>query len=163
MTRRLLDLLKERTTEGKYRSYSGYELAAIAGCESGQQGISACIANFRNKALDALKGKNINLGEIIINDRTHGYRLKDNIEVVEKVSLKTKKSPPTEDLNNLPDIQRNILMYLRTNQKGSSLELQQNLNISKSVVNRHLQELRTKGYVKCTGKGKSTLWLPVDR
>ena len=49
LTRRLLDLFKERGTEGKYRAYSGYELAIIADCESGQPGISACINNFKRK------------------------------------------------------------------------------------------------------------------
>ena len=163
LARRLLDLLKERASDSKYRAYSGYELAAITGCESGQQGVSASISNFRNKALGLLKGKADNLGEIIVNDRSHGYRLEDHIEVIEKTPAKSKKDSGNNIPDDLTDSQKKVMDYLLVNKKAGRSDLENQLNLSRPAINRQLQSLRDLGLVRCAGKGKSTLWLPVDQ
>jgi len=162
LTRRILDLLKERLSTGKYKPYSGYELAIIADCESGQQGISVCVSRFKSKVYSLLKDKASVLGEIIVNDRSHGYSIEDQITVIDKMSSQIIK----EDFKcpaGLSDDQKLLYEYLLANKMASRAELESEFKMSKHAANRTLQNLISIGLIRCVGQSKSTLWLPVDK
>lgn len=83
--RRILDVLQEKKSNGKYVSYDGERLAKLVDCEGGQNAIATCIMEFRNFVCQVLSSEAQiecdRLNDIIVNDRRYGYRLSAKITV----------------------------------------------------------------------------------
>jgi CheY-like chemotaxis protein len=85
ITRRILDVLRKKKSNGKYERYCGDKLAEIVDCDGGQTGIATCIMGFRTSVYNALYSEAQiecdRLKDIIPNDRKYGYSLSDKIIV----------------------------------------------------------------------------------
>jgi CheY-like chemotaxis protein len=84
MMRTILDTLRERRSDERYKAFSGAELARRTGSDRGQNAAAEAIRGFRLKVQQLLLEElNIECGlcDVIENDRRHGYRFSENIEV----------------------------------------------------------------------------------
>jgi hypothetical protein len=83
--RRILEVLCEKKSNGKYVVHSGDRLAKMVDCEGGQNAVATCIMEFRNLVCQALYSEARiecdRLNDIIVNDRRYGYRLSTKITV----------------------------------------------------------------------------------
>lgn len=80
---KILSLLTERRSNGKYAAYAGADLTELLGADCGQNGIASQVLEFRNKlAQRLLEQANITCGRTdIVNSGGPGYRLQDWITV----------------------------------------------------------------------------------
>lgn len=80
---KILTLLSERRTNGKYVAYAGSDLTELLGADCGQNGIASQVLEFRNKLAQRLLDQaNITCGRTdIVNSGGPGYRLQEWIKV----------------------------------------------------------------------------------
>lgn len=81
--RSILDTLRERRPDGRYKAFSGTELARRAGADRGQNAAAEAIRGFRQKVQQLLRDElNIECGpcDVIENDRRYGYRFCEKIK-----------------------------------------------------------------------------------
>ncbi len=82
--RALLDTLRERRPDRRYKAFSGAELARRAGADRGQNAAAEAIRGFRQKVQQLLLDE-LNMDcdacDVIENNRRHGYRFSEKIEV----------------------------------------------------------------------------------
>jgi DNA-binding response OmpR family regulator len=80
---KILKLLAEKRSSGKYAAYSGADLMEALGTECGQNGIASQVLEFRNKLAQRLLDEaNISCGRTdVINSGGPGYRLQEWITV----------------------------------------------------------------------------------
>lgn len=81
--RSILDTLRERRPDGRYKPFSGTELARRAGADRGQNAAAEAIRGFRQKVQQLLLDE-LNIAcdpcDVIENDRRYGYRFSGKIE-----------------------------------------------------------------------------------
>ena len=99
MVRRILDVLREKNDRGRYKAYSGSELADKVRCDSGQNGVSGAIRDFRRNTVEVLRDEaNIVCGlRDVIQSGGRGYRLTDKIAVCDVCGTDEPNNDPLSD------------------------------------------------------------------
>ncbi len=178
--RQILDILRNKDAQGRHRSYSGEELAAIIGTDGGPTAVAGAIRNFRNRVKRTLLAEaNVEIDpstDVIANDRQHGYRFSDKITVVERAGLLTtdqcearaddvserRRDPPSPDTvpSETDDDTRArwILAELKKNGGIRKQQIIQRTGCSDSTVRRTLAGLRDDGKIVFEGSARNGYW-----
>jgi len=178
--RRILDVLQTADSQGRRRAYSGEELAAMIAADGGPTAIAGAIRNFRNRVKRTmLVEANVEINpciDLIVNDRQHGYRISDKIDVVARASLlvdgqketltedtpERQENPPSSDMlptNTDEDARaRWILTELERNGRIRKQQIIQRTGWSDSTVRRVLAGLREDGKIVFQGSARSGYW-----
>ncbi len=178
--RQVLDILRNTDAQGRHRSFSGEELAAIVGTDGGPTAVAGAIRNFRNRVKRTLLAEaNVDIDpstDVIVNDRQHGYRFSNKITVMERPGLlttnqgevhtdgvsKQRKGPPLSDT--LPSETdddaraRWILAQLKKNGGIRKQQIIQRTGCSDSTARRTLARLRDDGKIVFEGSARNGYW-----
>ncbi len=176
--RQILDILRNTDAQGRHRSFSGEELAAIVGADGGPTAVAGAIRNVRNRVKRTLLAKaNIEIdpsADVIANGRQHGYRFSDEITVVERPGLlatdrdevradaRQRKDPPLSDIvpseTDEDARARWILAELKKNGGLRKQQIVQRTGYSDSTVRRTLAGLREDGKIVFEGSARNGYW-----
>lgn len=173
MIRRILDILREKKTNGKYSVYCGEKMAERVDCESGQTGIATCIMGFRDSVYNALYSEAQiecdRLKDIIPNDRKYGYRFSDKIVVRDGDDTQSVQKEPQNDTLNDPqsnpknagwnERQQWILNQLMEGVPLQSKHIQNQFKVTATTVKRDLIPLREQRLVVFKGSSKKGYWV----
>lgn len=165
---RIIELLAEKNDAGKYRSFSGQQLAEKLGRRVGQNAVSQCIRALRKRIASALYDQlNVECGDRdVIESGGRGYRLKEWIEVRrgEGAGSSVNLDPGDNrrdmggdpgDTNVDPGVnerQRWILDQLRDGAKLRRGDVEKQFKCSAKTAKRDLAELRERGVVHFVAK-----------
>lgn len=177
---KILTLLTERRSNGKYAAYAGSDLTELLGADCGQNGIASQILEFRNKiAQRLLEHANITCSRTdIINSGGPGYRLQDWITVEvgtraaalagagastgsESVSAIIEISDDSEDNHDSPAIDGlNERQCWAVSQLKQGVQLQirhvmDRFGCSSTTAKRDLTALKSAGVVRFTGSARA--------
>jgi CheY-like chemotaxis protein len=96
LIRKILDILRQKNAEGRYRAFSGEELAKLTICEGLQNGIFGAVRDFRKtmSGLFELELKIKLCENDIIETTSSGYRFNQHIEIVDAPSNGVPAKPP---------------------------------------------------------------------
>lgn len=171
MIRRILDELRHTNQHGRFVRYDGSELARRIGCERGQNGVAEAVAAFRTHVcevmLDEANVKVNRLYDIILNDRTNGYRLSRKITVRDADDppspepTATPRDPAAADDPDLNARQRWALDHLATHGQLRKAEIVTEFNCSPTTAERDLRDLRRRGQIEFVGPAKTGHWSSV--
>jgi len=102
--RRILNLLKMKT-DGKFKAYSGEELAQAAGICGGARSIPGAIRELRDDIVESLRELNITVGrfEVVQNDKS-GYHFADCVSVQEPEPEISAANADTESVADVRDV-----------------------------------------------------------
>lgn len=165
---RIIELLAEKNDAGKYRSFSGQQLAGKLGRRVGQNAVSQCIRALRKRIASALYDQlNVECGDRdVIESGGRGYRLKEWIEVRRGESAGTSVNvDPGDNRGDIPDVpgdmegdpgdtnddpgvnerQRWILDQLRDGARLRRGDVEKQFRCSAKTAKRDLAELRERG------------------
>jgi len=179
--RHILEVLRTADAQGRRRAYSGEELSAMIATDGGPTAIAGAIRNFRNRVKRTmLVEANLEINpcsDLIVNDRQHGYRLSDKIDVVERASLlvggqketlaeevpKQWEDPLSSGETRLSEADEDahagwILAELRKAGRIRKQQIIQRTGWSDSTVRRALARLRDDGQIVFEGSARSGYW-----
>ena len=164
LLRRILEILKERYNSGSFKAYGSHDLEVLAECASGQQGITNCIAKFRKNISSLLEKQGIfDFDSIIINHAQHGYRLHENIRIVNKISSSKKKKKHIDSLAGLSESRQELLRYLLEIPSASRKQIEGKFNLSETTAGQYLTEFKEMGLIATIGKGRNTRWKAAEQ
>jgi len=163
----ILDTLRQRLDERRYKAFSCNALADIVGCDGGQGSIAGSVRDFRRHVAEALGrelGRKVERDDVI--QTFNGYRL--NPWIVVKDLRNTGSCPATDGrpnagrdpVNTGPDDpvnerRRRILDELRKGEQLRAPALADRLGCSHSTVKRELEALKAEGRITFVGPSKT--------
>jgi len=170
--RRILDELRAKRSNGRFVAYSGTELSLMLGTVRGQNAISGCIRDFRDKAIEILlkEAGVICKRQDIVRSGSQGYRFNDWI------TIRTEETPrPSEGNSDGPanesaghsDAPENGLTnaengrqrwILEQLDKGTEIRcstVADQFQCSPTTVKRDLARLRKRGLIRFDGPTKT--------
>lgn len=169
MIRRILDELRKTNRHGRFVRRSGSELADLVKCERGQNGVAEAVAAFRTHVcgvmLDEASIKVNRLYDIILNDRTNGYRLASKITVRDADDPASPKPAATpRDLTAVQDAELNPRQQWAMEQMAKNTQLRKaeivtEFRCSPTTAERDLRDLRRQGRVEFVGPAKTGHWI----
>lgn len=182
---KILALLTERRSNGKYAAYAGSDLTELLGADCGQNGIASQVLEFRNKlAQRLLEQANITCGRTdIVNSGGPGYRLQDWITVevgtraaalagagastgprsdsaVADNSRGDQDAPAIDGLN---DRQSWAVSQLKQGVRLQIRHVKDRFGCSSTTAKRDLTALRTAGLVRFTGSARAGHYVLLAR
>lgn len=180
--RTILDTLRERRPDGRYKAFSGTELARRAGADRGQNAVAEAIRGFRQKVEQMLSDElNVECGtsDLIENDRKHGYRFSAKIVARDATStvsgtdgagygpshgtVRTEDGPGNGPANGHgpanddPANQRRrwAIDQLGTGRQLRREDLEKQFDVSPRTAKRDFQAMRDAGEVEFVGPAKT--------
>lgn len=174
--RRILDVLAATDAHGRRQAYSGEELAEVTGNEGGATAIAGAIRNFRQRARRTLLAEaDLEIdpaGDLIVNDRQHGYRFSDKITVVERPGLLSAdweegSVREVREICNTGESEEDargcwILDELKRSGRIRKSQILERTGWSDSTTRRVLAKLRDEGLIVFEGSGRSGYWRPTQ-
>jgi len=175
---RVLGLLAQKNDAGKYRSFSGTQLANKLGRRVDQNAVSQCIRALRKRVAKALREQmNIECGDRdVIQSGGSGYRLSPRIEVRRGGELgpSSNNDPGVEGrvtrddpgdmggVSGVNDRQRWILDQLRAGLELRRSDVERRFKCSPKTAKRDLAELRDRGLTEFIPKPAPGRYRLVD-
>jgi len=173
MARRILDCLRVRTRNNRWKGFRGATLAKeVHAADAGS--VARAICTLRAKAKDLLLAKGVRLGDqdLIASGGT-GYRLGPNIACRDDAEDTTDVEdtrpdsilpqpdgdPDTVDLN---DRQIEILDRLRAGQELRKRDLATEFDRSEKTIKRDLGLLKSRGLAEDRGAGNNVVWIATS-
>ncbi|MBI1348630.1 response regulator [bacterium] len=174
---KMLKLLSEKRSSGKYAAYSGADLMEVLESDCGQNGIASQVLEFRNKLTQRLlEEANISCGRTdVINSGGPGYRLQDWITVevgtragaivgagastgpksdsaVADDSQGDQHAPAIDGLN---ERQSWVVSQLKQGVRLQIRHVMDRFECSSTTAKRDLTALKTAGLVRFTGSARA--------
>lgn len=149
LIRRIFEALAEKTPFGKYRAYSGPDLARKLGVERGQPAIADAVSGFRKKLQPLmLEEANLSIGQNdVLASGGRGYRLAERITVTfigvpePAVSVESIAIAPPGAESGLNHRQQWILAEVRKGRKLRRPDLIKQFRVSVATAKRDLSGL----------------------
>jgi len=181
LVRAILDTLCKRDSRGRFVALSGEELANVIRSDGGPTAIAGAVRNFRNRVKRTMlveANLEINPGtDLIVNDRQHGYRFSEKIEIVESPGLlvmdqqeasnedvpKQWEDPPSSggtlpSKTNEDTRARWILAELKKAGRVRKQQIIQRTGCGDSTARRTLAKLRDEGKIVFVGSARNGYW-----
>lgn len=167
---KILKLLSEKRSSGKYAAYSGADLMEALGSECGQNGIASQMLEFRNKLAQRLLDEaNISCGRTdVINSGGPGYRLQEWITVEVGTRASATSDSPVVDAgdDSVKELESLSINGLNERQCWAVSQLKQGVQLqirhvidrfgcSSTTAKRDLTALKSAGLVRFTGSARA--------
>jgi hypothetical protein len=159
----ILDALKERLNEDKYRAFPG---SALAG-KGGQGSVAGSIRDFRRNVAELL-GRELGLRlepQDVIETSKSGYRLKNWIVVKDlrgAVNTQTDSRVRSTTDDSEIDRQDHVLELIRAGERLRVPEIAKRLRCSYSTAKRAVDALKADGRIVFIGATKTGYYGPVE-
>ena len=157
--RKILDELRQRSSQGIFVARSGLELVSLTGIRGGQNGVAGAIRDFRNNVAEILREQfGLVCGsQDVIRSGGPGYRLNEWITVrdAESEIAEPSHASDTSTANAEKGRRERILSELRKGEKLRAPAIAAELGCSAKTVRRELDGLRAEGLVEFVGPSKT--------
>lgn len=153
----ILNALKQKLADDRYRSFDGSALADLVDSDGGQGSIASSIRDFRRNVSEQL-GRELGMKverEDVIETSRSGYRL--NRCIIVKVASNAMSQQGQRGENVAPEHDRrdSILAMFRTGQRLRTPTVAQKLGCSLTTVKREIDALKAEGRIEFVGAAKT--------
>ena len=184
-SRAILELLARRKPKGRYVHLSGSKLAQAIEAEGGISTVTGCVRWLRGKIAARLKeecGLIVHRGDVIANDRRHGYCFNEWIEVRGLTAKESGSSGSTDakkaasrdadpgepepvetDTDPISQRRRRVLAVLSEYKGLRAPDIAKRLKVSLPTAKRDLAALKREGAVEFVGSARAGHYILTER